>query len=218
VRTSDSAIKISRDASGYRISTPTETLTAPRVILAAPAIHTAEQIAALSPQTSGVLSGIDYPPIGVVYLGFRAEQFSSPIEGFGGLIPSIENRKILGVIYSSSNFPERAPEGHVLLTVLVGGARHPEVADWSEEHAIEVARGEIDDLLPHIGAPQFQRARIWKRAIPQYPVGYQRVLDEIDRFEREHPGLYCVGNYRGGISMTSCMRSATQLVRRIVQN
>jgi oxygen-dependent protoporphyrinogen oxidase len=218
VRTSDSAIKISRDASGYRISTPTETLTAPRVILAAPAIHTAEQIAALSPQTSGVLSGIDYPPIGVVYLGFRADQFSSPIEGFGGLIPSIENRKILGVIYSSSNFPKRAPDGHVLLTVLVGGARHPDVADWSEEHAIEVARGEIDDLLPHVGAPQFQRARIWKRAIPQYPVGYQRVVDEIDRFEREHPGLYCVGNYRGGISMTSCMRSATQLVRRIVQN
>lgn len=217
VHTSDSAITISREDAGYRVTTPTETITAPHVILASPASHTAEQIASLSPETTSVLSDINYPPIGVVYLGFRADQFDSPIEGFGGLIPGIEKRKILGVIYSSSNFPGRAPEGHILLTVLVGGAKHPEVAGWDEEHAIDVARSEIDDLLPHRGAPQFQRARIWKRAIPQYPVGYQVVLDQLDRFEREHPGLYCVGNYRGGISMTSCMRSATHLVRRIVQ-
>jgi oxygen-dependent protoporphyrinogen oxidase len=216
VRTSDAAIRIESSEAGFKIVTPTESIDANHVICASPAYQTADQAEMLSSSFANSLRKIDYPPIGVVYLGFRVDQFANPIEGFGGLIPSIEQRKILGVIYSSSNFPGRAPADHILLTVLVGGAKHREVEEWSEDNAVAVAVSELQSLLPHSGKPSFAKARIWKRAIPQYTLGYQATLDAIASFESQHPGLHILGNYRGGIAMSSCIRTATELARRLV--
>lgn len=216
VKTSDTAITIERSESRYSIVTPNETIHARHVICASPAYQTAEQLGGLSSTIGRTLCEIGYPPIAVVYLGYRAEQFDKPIEGFGGLIPSIENRKILGVIFSSSNFSGRAPEGHILLTVLVGGARNRAVETWSDDHAIAVAEAEIAALMKPKGQPTFRKSRIWKRAIPQYTLGYQRILDEITAFERQYPGLHILGNYRGGIAMSSCIRTATALAERLV--
>ena len=63
-----------------------------------------------------------------VVLGFRREDVAHPCEGFGMLIPKIEGFKILGTIFSSSLFPNRAPAGHLTLTSYIGGERYPELA------------------------------------------------------------------------------------------
>ena len=73
-------------------------------------------------------SEIRHPPVASVVLGFRREDVAHPCEGFGMLIPKIEGFKILGTIFSSSLFPNRAPAGHVTLTSYVGGERYPELA------------------------------------------------------------------------------------------
>ena len=73
-------------------------------------------------------SEIRYPPVASVVLGFRREDVAHPCEGYGMLIPKIEGFKILGTIFSSSLFPNRAPAGHLTLTSYIGGERHPELA------------------------------------------------------------------------------------------
>src|SRR5262249_46544957 len=73
------------------------------------------------------LSGIRYPPVASVVLGFRREDVAHACEGFGMLIPKVEGFKILGTIFSSSLFPNRAPAGHLTLTSYVGGERYPEL-------------------------------------------------------------------------------------------
>jgi oxygen-dependent protoporphyrinogen oxidase len=212
----EAALKLERDGESYTLRAGEKTYTAKNIILALPSYKAYGMISELSDHLSGVLRDIEYPPVAVAYLGYREEQFAQKIEGFGGLIPSKEKRKILGVIYSSSNFAGRAPEGHVLLTVIAGGAKHPEVVTWDEKQIVENAEREIEALYPVTGKPAFRSGIVWKHAIPQYNVGFDKVLSAIEAAERELPGLHFIGNYRGGISMGSCIKTATELAARLV--
>ena len=57
--------------------------------------------------------------------GFRRADVAHPLDGFGMLIPEKEGFNILGALFSSSLFPNRAPEGEVTITCYIGGARAP---------------------------------------------------------------------------------------------
>ena len=212
----EEALALERSSDTFVLTTTNKQLSADNIILASPAYAVSPLIAHLAPHLGILLNEIDYPPIGVAYLGYQNNQFAKPIEGFGGLIPSKENRRILGIIYSSSNFAGRAPDGHTLLTVLMGGARNRAVATMPEEEIATVAESEVQALLSPRGGPVFRRARLWKHAIPQYNVGYTKVLTALEEAEREYIGLYFLGNYRGGISMGACIRNATELAHSLV--
>ncbi len=210
------AVSIEKAPNGYRVTSSAGALESPVLILTLPAYHVAPMIAPLSGELSNSLLNISYPPVAVVFFGYRIDQFKTVPEGFGGLIPSKENRKILGIIFSSSNFPKRAPEEHALFTILMGGAKHPEIIDWDERRIFETALGEASNLLKPSGEPVFQHLKVWRHAIPQYNVGYGDILSSIKHAEAVNPGLHFIGNYRGGISMGSCIRNATELARKLV--
>jgi oxygen-dependent protoporphyrinogen oxidase len=158
---------------------------------------------------------IVYPPVAVVFFGYRANPARIPLDGFGFLIPKKENRAILGTIWSSTIFPGRAPEGGVALTTFAGGSRQPEKALVPEGELVESVRGELRDLMGIDAKPDTVVVARWDKAIPQYRVGHARIIESIERFERECPGLYIGGNFRGGISVSDCIQSAKTLCERI---
>jgi len=77
-----------------------------------------------------------------VVLGFRREDVEFPCRGFGVLVPGIEKFRILGTIFSSSLFPNRAPAGH-LRSRPMSGERQPELALLPEEELFETVRGRL---------------------------------------------------------------------------
>jgi len=210
------AIGIERSAHGFCVTSSSGRFETSKIIFALPAYDVAPIVRKFSSELSKQLLEIPYPPVAVVFLGYAENQFANIPEGFGGLIPSKENRNILGIIFSSSNFPNRAPEGHLLLTVLMGGAKKQEIANWEENRILESAISEVWELLKPMGEPAFQRVNVWKHAIPQYNIGYGAVLGAIERAESENPGLHFIGNYRGGISLGACIKNATELVSSLV--
>lgn len=161
------------------------------------------------------LGDIYYAPVSIVALGFRRSDVRHPLDGFGMLIPREERRSILGTLFMSSLFPGRAPEGHALLTSFVGGARDPDLALEDGDVLIERALADLDDLLGLDGAPVFTEHIAWKRAIPQYEVGYGRFLDHMDDLERAHPGLYLGGSFRDGIAVPDLVTAGYELAERI---
>ena len=74
-------------------------------------------------------------------------------DGFGFLVPSGEGRRLLGAIHVSTVFPFRAPEGRVLYTCMVGGARRPELVGLDEEALVALAREELRALAGVTAAP-----------------------------------------------------------------
>ncbi|WOO39631.1 protoporphyrinogen oxidase [Rubellicoccus peritrichatus] len=154
-----------------------------------------------------VLSEIPHPPVSSLYLGYRREQVKHPLDGFGVLIPEVEKRKVLGALFSSSLFENRAPEGHVGLTVFIGGSRQPDLAKKPKETLTEIAHNDLKNLLDLSGAPQFVKHTYWPQAIPQYTLGYDRYLNAIAQAEKEFSELHFIGNYRNGISVAQCLEN-----------
>ncbi len=184
-----------------------------QVIITLPALAAAqlsieaEQSVPLGRQTIPLrfLAEIPHPPVTALFAGFRREEVRHPLNGFGCLVPAVERRSILGILFSSSLFPDRAPEGHVALTVMLGGALNPQAARNSAEEAWAVARADVEALLGVNAAPTYLRAVHYPAAIPQYHLGYGSIIFKINTFEKTYPGLVLEGNYRHGISVPDCL-------------
>ena len=161
------------------------------------------------------LDNLPYAPLNVIALGFSDEQIGHPLDGFGMLIPEAENRNTLGVLFSSSLFPGRAPENHQLLTCFIGGARNPELARKSKEELQEIVLSEIKGLLNITGEPVFLHYCFWPNTIPQYEVGYDRFLSYINEAEEQHKGLFIEGNFRGGVSVPDCILSGFETAKKV---
>jgi oxygen-dependent protoporphyrinogen oxidase len=157
------------------------------------------------------LADIEYPPVTSLFFGFKREQVAHPLDGFGALVPAVEGRSMLGVLFSSTLFPGRAPAGHVALTVYVGGTRQPELARLEPEALHPRVLADLRDLLGAKGEPVFTHATRWPHAIPQYNLGYERFLDTIARTEAENAGLFVGGHVRDGISLANCIASGERL-------
>ena len=186
------------------------------VVYAAPA-HSLDEIDLdlAAAERLSTLSSILYPPVAVLALGFRRDQVTHPLDGFGFLTPEVERRRVLGVIFSSSLFPDRAPAGHVMLTAFVGGTRDP---DFVQADPQTLTARVLDDLRPLLGTraePTFRAVQIWPKAIPQYVLGYGRFKEIADDVERRNSGLVLAGTYRDGVSLGDAIGSGEQAAARI---
>jgi protoporphyrinogen/coproporphyrinogen III oxidase len=186
------------------------------VIYAAPA-HCADEVdlAFEGGDRVKTLTSIDHPPVGVLALGFRREDVAHKLDGFGFLVPDVERRNVLGVIFSSTVFPGRAPAGHVLLTAFVGGVRHADLANADLSTLTARVLDDLRLLLGVRGEPTFRAFHLWPKAIPQYALSYGRFKEIMDEAERRNAGFALAGSYREGVAVGDVITSATQAADRI---
>lgn len=156
----------------------------------------------------GPLAEVVYPPVASVTLGFRRLDVQAALDGFGVLVPQAEGMNILGTLFTSSLFPNRAPERHVTLTSYIGGARAPHLALKSREEIIDLVLNDLRTLLGVSGAPTFEHCFVFPEAIPQYNVGYGQYKQLMSDAEAAAPGLFISGNARCGISLGDSILSA----------
>ena len=181
------------------------------------------QLATMDVDISGdltPLANVRYPPLSVLALGYPREAVDhseSIRNGFGVLVPPIEDDlNTLGTIFSSTIFPGRAPDGHVLLTTFVGGARAPNRATTDTDSLQSTVERDLSRLLGVEGAPAFRRHVHWPNAIPQYTVGYGTVKETLDEIEQQHPRLAFAGNYRQGVSVGDALTSGVNAAERLL--
>jgi oxygen-dependent protoporphyrinogen oxidase len=162
------------------------------------------------------LAPLSDPPAGHKRrFGFPARRRLHPLDGFGILIPRVEGFKILGTIFSSSLFPNRAPAGHVTLTSYVGGERYPELASLGKDELCALVSEDLRVLLGVTGRPTFRHCAFYPQAIPQYNVGYQRYRDRLSEIEAKATGLFFAGHYRDGISLGDSIVSGCNVADRL---
>ncbi|BBB33318.1 oxygen-dependent protoporphyrinogen oxidase [Thermotomaculum hydrothermale] len=148
------------------------------------------------------LKSIYYPPMAIVSFALRSEKM---INGFGFLIPSKEKRRILGSLFSSNIFENRAPDGFSLLTVMLGGDNNREVANLSRSELIDIALNEISDILS-IDKREFNLIEVYKtnRAIPQYYRGHGKIVERMEKVSEKNKGIFFTGNAFYGIGINDC--------------
>lgn len=154
------------------------------------------------------LAEVVYPPVASVTLGFRRIDVPASLDGFGVLVPQAEELNILGTLFTSSLFPNRAPERHVTLTSYIGGARAPHLAQKSRPEIVDLVVNDLRKLLGVTGAQTFEHCFVFPEAIPQYNVGYGRFKRLMSDAEAAAAGLFISGNARCGISLSDSILSA----------
>jgi oxygen-dependent protoporphyrinogen oxidase len=185
------------------------------VVIAAPAYAAAQMVGSAAPDAAQALAAIAYAPIAIVASAYRRADVLHSLAGFGFLVPKKEERKVLGSLFSSSMFEGRAPEGTVLLTTFAGGRRNPEMSTLADEAVGAAVHAELADLVGAKAPPLWQEVVRWPQAIPQYNLGHLALLRHVEAAEDALPGLYFCANYRGGVSVSDCIKNGDAMAERI---
>ena len=221
VKLNSPVTKFTQTAAGWRVTTANGAAEHGAVIYCGTAHRLAELEIVGAPNSDSALPSlaeIRHPPVASVVLGFRREDVAHPCHGFGMLIPKIEGRKILGTIFSSALFPNRAPGGHVLLSSYVGGERQPELAALPPDELVKLVCADLRGLLGVQGDPVFTHTKIWPRAIPQYNVGYGKFKQLLTDIEARSPGLFFAGSYRDGVSLGDSIVSGVNIAGHLLKS
>ena len=216
LRLSARATNIERlNQGGFRIALDgAPPLDAPAVILACPSWFAAPLLAGLDGSLSSQVAGIPTVAVAVVHLGFARED-ARGLVGFGFLVPRGESASVLGVLLPSNIFPHRAPEGHALATVMLGGARDPSAVAGTDQTLIDHAAEALASLAGVRSSPRFAMVIRHARAIPQYVLGHADRLNAIDARLRDIRGLFLAGNSYHGIAINSCLAEAPSVAGNV---
>ncbi len=186
------------------------------VVSAAPSHVLKELTWSLDGELSELLNGIPYAPMNVICFGYEQEKVERDLDGFGYLIPKKEGCEILGTLWDSSIFPRRAPEGHVMLRSMMGGATNPAAVELSDAEVKERTMAELKKIMGIGVEPDFVRIFRHKRAIPQYVVGHADRLAAIDERLKSHAGLILTGNAFFGIGLNDCVNAANKAGEQVM--
>lgn len=189
----------------------------PTVILATPAYTAAEILSPLIPDIVTPLSAIPYAPVTVAHVGYRTKDMGRMRPGFGFLIPRSEGVRLLGVIWSSQIFQNRAPKDHLLMTTMYGGATDPEITELSDNDLVRILETDLQKTMGIRARPAFLNIRRHARAIPQYTIGHLNRIDHIETLLTTHTGLYLSGNYISGYSVSDTIQNAIQTATKVAE-
>ncbi len=187
------------------------------VILTTEAHSSARLIDGFDPELALQLRSIPYASSAIATVAYRRDQVNHPLNGFGAVVPIVENRSILAASFLSVKFPRRAPEGTVLMRVFVGGATQPELFDLEDAEMKTLVQAELAQLLGIKGEPMFIDVARHSRAMPQYTLGHTDRVASIRQQAAKHPRLALAGNAFGGVGIPDCVRSGLEAAGSLLQ-
>lgn len=188
------------------------------LIVATPGPITSRLLQNIDAELASTVGKISYAGCSVAVLGVRRDQIAHPLDGFGFVVPAIENRRIIAGSMASVKFPGRAPEGKVLLRVFVGGALQPELGALPEEDIRQIVMEELRELIGLHGDPEFCEVVRWLGMMPQYHVGHLDLVKRIEQRAEAIPHFALAGNAFRGVGIPFCVRSGEAAAERVIQN
>ncbi len=195
-----------------------ETMLCKSVVLATPAAMSAQLLNPISMRAAEILKKIPYTPLAVIHLGFPEKAIPHALDGFGFLVPRTEHINLLGSIWTSSLFPERAPSGQILMTCMFGGALHPDVVQWPDWQLVEHCLGDLSQIFqlsPNTLKPTITQVFRYEKAIPQYNLGHLQRIKQLKTALQKLPGLFLTGNYFQGVALNDCILNSQEVSKQV---
>lgn len=216
VRTGVPVTGISREQGRFRVQTGDGDLEADRLVVATPAYVAANLLRSMNTDAASRLERIKYSPIAVVGLGYHNLEHS--LNGFGLLTTASASKPILGVLWDSSVFPDRAPEGAKAMRVMIGGQRDPELALREDDQLLETAQRGIRETMGVDDTPDTTFVKRWDKGIPNYRVGHLANVDALfEGLRGSSPGILLNSNAYYGIGLNDCIRNSRETARQVTE-
>ena len=215
VRLNTKVVAIERQ-SGFLIKTQKgDTIEADAICLAVPAYIAAQFVSSMDQTLASQLNQIKYASTATINLAYRREAVRHPLNGFGFVVPVVENRSLIACTFSSVKFPGRAPSDHVLLRAFVGGALQPDMFALEAPEMLRRVEQDLRGLLQIDGKPLFAEVSKWPNSMPQYEVGHLDRIAAIETRLAQLPNLALAGNAYRGAGIPDCIRSGESAAEKL---
>lgn len=160
------------------------------------------------------LNSLRYAKVVQVAAGFNKWD-GVPIRAFGGLVPTREHKDILGILFLSALFANRAPQKGALLSVFMGGIKRPDIFERNDEQLKKLAVQHIRNMMQTNQEPDVLKVYRYPQAIPQYDATSENRLKTITELQFRYPGLLLAGNIRDGIGMSDRVKQGATVATEI---
>jgi oxygen-dependent protoporphyrinogen oxidase len=215
VRLKERVTEVAREDGRWRIATVSGVAYEADALVLAPEAHqAARMLRYVDPALTHLLEGIPHASSATVSLAYRRADVRHPLDGFGFVVPHAERRPIIACTFSSVKYAGRAPAGHVLLRVFLGGALNEAALEGDDAALVATAREQIGPLLGITAEPALARVTRHVRAMPQYHVGHEARATAIEQAVARHPGLELAGGAYRGVGIADCVRSGEAAAER----
>jgi protoporphyrinogen/coproporphyrinogen III oxidase len=188
------------------------------VILAAPAAISRQLLEAVDGELAWLIERIPHAGCSVAVLGVRRDQVKHPLDGFGFVVPAVEQRRIIAASMASVKFPGRAPDDKVLLRIFVGGALQPQLGELPDDGIRRLAVQELRELIGLTGEPEFCEVVRWLGMMPQYHVGHLDLVARIEARAADIPHFALAGNAYRGVGIPFCIKSGEDAAERVMRS
>lgn len=191
----------------------TELPDAENILLATPANKAAQLVERECPRLAESLREVKYTPLVSVTAFVDRSSFTRPVSGVGVLIPAVEKRQCLGILFSSSSFAGRVADESrwASFTLMMGGSQNRDWVDAGDEDINHAVQHELNELLGISDAPLETVINRWPRAIPQYSILLPKLWVCARETWSATPGRMLFGNYTGQVSLRGMIESAASL-------
>ncbi len=179
------------------------------VILACPLHETAQLCGEVVPAAASLMRRVRYVSTATLSLAYRAPLtgLNQSLDGYGFVIPASERQRILACTWSSVKFTDRAPAGHQLMRVFIGGGEQEVLVEQDDAALVAIARDELRTLMGVESAPLWTQVHRWPQGNPQYDVGHPARMRAVMQAVADLPGLHVAGSGYQGIGLPDCIRS-----------
>ena len=213
--TGANVVAIERSEDGFRVHARDHAaVTARTVVLATPAHVTRTLTAGLDEELATLCGGIRFVSAVNVAVSYSTDAVKRPLHGWGFVVPADERRRVRSVSWVSSKWPDRAPEGSVLIRASLGDPRGGTLAGVSDDELIAWAHDDLRDLMEIRDTPTFARVYRLPLAMPQLEVGHLQRMERIDRRLSAFPGLFVTGSGFRGVGLPDCISDAHAVAGR----
>lgn len=163
------------------------------------------------------IESLKYAKVVEASIGFK-NWSGRKLDAFGGLVPYREDKNILGVLFISSLFKNRAPEGGALFTIFSGGIRKAYLTELPENELKDRIATDFKEMM---GLQEFKpdlfELNYYNQAIAQYGADSQDRLTSISQIEKENPGLFLAGSMRDGVGIADRVKQAKDIASLIIK-
>jgi oxygen-dependent protoporphyrinogen oxidase len=166
-------------------------------VLATPAEAGAALVGCAIPELAERLRVFHRAPVALVYLGVPAASVPKAADGFGFLVAQGEELRVLGVVFETTVWAGRAPEGQALLRCIIGGGRDPEAVGLPDAELVALAIRDVGRALDAKLEPTHTSVIRWDRGIAQYPIGHRDAVRAAVAAARVHRIALTGADYRG---------------------
>lgn len=201
-------------SSGARLNIKDQEIETKHIISSIPSYKLAACVKNQHPGLAGQLLAIPYVDVAVVNLQYNTNDLLKQ-PAFGFLVPPIERRPILGVIFDSCCFDM---EDNTVLTVMMGGKWFEEYfgRNPTQKELLDIALNEVQRIMGIQQEPKTTRVHVLKKCIPQYKVGHKQRVEDIRRYiQRYKLPLSLCGSAYDGVGINDVILSARMSVENI---